>query len=268
MALFVAGDDDDARTSGYAHALHASLPYAASFPRDWPFTAPKVPRCYSPLRRGAADPFDYGAPVVLERLADHWPACRTWTPAFFSRVMGHRTVPVEVGAHSNDFALQLMTVNEFLSRHIFQTAPGGATGYLAQHPLSSQVPLLQNDFAIPHVCESAPHVNVWIGPAGTLTPFHADPCVVVSARAKRRSPAARYRNVLVQIVGCKRVQLKQSQCDAAEDDVVLLGPGEALYIPDGWLHQVASLETSISLSFWWPPPLALPPPPPPRQTTQ
>ena len=57
--------------------------------------------------------------------------------------------------------------------------------------------------------------------------------------------------MLVQIVGCKRVQLKRSEEADAAEDAVLLGPGEALYIPDGWLHQVASLETSISLSFWW-----------------
>jgi lysine-specific demethylase 8 len=32
---------------------------------------------------------------------------------------------------------------------------------------------------------------------------------------------------------------------------VVLGAGEALYIPPRWWHMVESRETSFSVSFWW-----------------
>ncbi|MGH9759929.1 MAG: cupin-like domain-containing protein, partial [Blastocatellia bacterium] len=33
----------------------------------------------------------------------------------------------------------------------------------------------------------------------------------------------------------------------------VIGPGELLYLPSYWWHQVRSLEVAISVSFWWPP---------------
>lgn len=113
----------------------------------------------------------------------------------------------------------------------------------------------------------APLLNAWFGPAGTYTPPHVDP----------------RDNLLVQLVGRKRVTLwppqeaaklyphpapsrhvNASRVDGRRPDrarfprffeaaraVVVLEPGEALFLPRGWWHDVEALEPSASISIWW-----------------
>jgi hypothetical protein len=136
-------------------------------------------------------------------------------------VAGSRTVPVEIGSSylSDDYSQQLMTVEKFISTFIAcpnQEHTQG-TGYLAQHRLFDQVPLLLKDIATPDYCallteedevveadassvgnsenaaEGADAVimNAWLGPSTTVSPLHHDP----------------YHNLLAQVVGYKYVRL-------------------------------------------------------------
>jgi hypothetical protein len=105
----------------------------------------------------------------------------------------------------------------------------------------------------------------WLGPAGTVTPLHAD-----------------YDdNLFVQIWGSKRIFLAPPHHDAflypAEANALLFGspfdpeapdfarfplarqaalleitvePGDLLYVPAGWFHQVRSLSFSLSSNRW------------------
>ena len=95
-------------------------------------------------------------------------------------------------------------------------------------------------------------VSLWLGPAGTTTPPHFDPHNVL----------------LVQVQGRKRVRLAPRvtadslnvldnyylvpSLDEAFGERVFtveLLPGESLFIPVGWFHEVTSLDPSITLSF-------------------
>ena len=92
-------------------------------------------------------------------------------------------------------------------------------------------------------------VSLWIGPAGTVTPPHFDPHNVL----------------LVQVEGRKRVRLAprlkphqhdwvdgyylRGSLDRLEPLTVELGPGEALFVPVGWFHEVTALDPSMTLSF-------------------
>ncbi len=95
-------------------------------------------------------------------------------------------------------------------------------------------------------------VSMWLGPAGTVTPPHFDPHNVL----------------LVQVQGRKRVRLgprvdTRTQehldgfyLDGTLDDVFgdrvitcELSPGQALFVPVGWVHEVTALDPSITLSF-------------------
>ena len=120
--------------------------------------------------------------------------------------------------------------------------------------------------------EGPQHINVWIGTGGTRTPLHYDS----------------YDNLLVQLVGAKYVRLydpdetpnlyvldkqsdgygkqgNMSQLDCEQEnwkehplakgakyqEVVLLEPGDALFLPSRWWHYVRSLSSSVSVNYWF-----------------
>lgn len=168
-----------------------------------------------------------------------------------------------------------MTLSDFVDRHLAPQKAGRpaeerTAGYLAQHALFDQVPLLSRDIQVPEYCALGggrlEAINAWLGPAGTVTPLHHDP----------------HHNLLAQVVGQKYVRLyaaaegarlyphtesmlrNSSQVDVELVDVekfplfagapyveCVLAEGEMLYIPPKWWHFVKSLTTSFSVSFWW-----------------
>ena len=97
-------------------------------------------------------------PVVLQSLAEHWPATTRWRDlSYLEAAAGTRTVPVELGDHylAHNWRQQLMPVSQFIKEHM---APASrvATGYVAQHDLFSQVKRLRADITVPdYVCASA-----------------------------------------------------------------------------------------------------------------
>jgi len=201
-----------------------------------------------------------------------WPALSNWSTSRLVNLAGPRTVPVEIGGRytDDDWTQQLMTVDQFVGQFMSSDS-SGRIGYLAQHQLLDQVPALREDIITPDYCytgdsEQEPDINVWIGPAGTVSPAHTD----------------KKHNVLCQVVGYKYVALfypdqnesmypdpnpmfhNTSQLDLDNPDSeqfpgvsklqgyhTILGPGEMLYIPPLVWHYVRSLEQSFSVSFWW-----------------
>lgn len=223
---------------------------------------------------------------------------------------GRRLVPVELGRSYTDdgWGQSILTFKNFMDRYLFNvdtsTHSGNSEhsetgklqkGYLAQHDLLAQVPSLRNDVSIPDFCYTDPPgpapgtplaeraeqpskldeplLNVWFGPAGTISPLHTDP----------------YHNILSQVVGSKYIRLysptessnlyprgqdddgvdmsNTSEVDIGGDAAeqndrfpllkhtkyveTILNEGECLYIPIGWWHYVRSLSVSFSVSFWW-----------------
>ena len=219
---------------------------------------------------------DCKAPMLVTKLTgamEDWPALASWSVERLRRLAGPRTVPVEIGRRytDQDWTQQLMTVEDFAKD--FLTDNCSRVGYLAQHQLLSQVPALREDIIIPDYCftgdseeEEELDINVWIGPAGTVSPAHTD----------------KKHNVLCQVSGYKYVAVfypdmtaslypdpapmfsNTSRVDLDLPDTeqfplvkqlagqhTILGPGEMLYIPPGVWHYVRSLDISFSVSFWW-----------------
>ena len=219
--------------------------------------------------------FSPQCPVILLKIADHWPAMRLWNiQEYWEAVAGRRTVPVEIGKDymSEEWTQKLMDFSTFLdSLTLIDEEQEDDTSrmYLAQHPLLEQIELLREDVLIPEYCHltgEISSINAWIGPSGTVTPAHTDP----------------HHNIFVQIVGYKYIRLYHPSCssslypdqegltsntstvdiDNVDEDAFplfsqleyydcILGPGESLFIPKGWWHYVKSLTTSASVSIWW-----------------
>ncbi len=143
-----------------------------------------------------------------------------------------RVVPVEVGANyaRKEWGQDVMLWSDFLRhcrwdepvRHDEATDDHRGTEpsskpmvlYMAQHDLTSQFPDLESDFTLPDYVYTSPPApsdwpeykppsttagvvtNLWIGPAGTVSPPHFDP----------------FYNCFVQAVGYKEVWLAPPHC--------------------------------------------------------
>lgn len=218
-----------------------------------------------------------GRPVVIEGALSGWPALERWTPDYLKETVGDASVEYQGGrTAASDFELakdrhkRTMPFSAFIDQ-ICADDSGGNDAYItAYNSATNQSALapLQNDLGrLDAYLTGAPGM-MWIGPGNTFTPLHFDLT----------------NNLLIQIVGRKRILLIPptqtrfmyhhrhvfSDIHDLEDEAavcahplarnltpyeVVLAPGEMLYIPIGWWHQVRSLDFSVMLThtdFLWP----------------
>jgi hypothetical protein len=208
-------------------------------------------------------------PAVLKGYMDTWPAMDLWSPTYFSEQFGDRIVQVtsdrdsdpqyedHFPEHCSD-----MTMSQLVA---LVTQEGGNNVYLVgknrvleregfevlRKHFSNVSEILTSDLA---------SVRMFFGGAQTVTPLHHDAT----------------NSMLAQVYGRKLVRLVPSfeidniyndrTCfsDVNPDNIdyqrfpklrgvkiieTILNPGEILFLPIGWWHQVRALDVSISLSF-------------------
>ena len=155
-------------------------------------------------------------PVVLESLADHWPATTRWRDlAYLEAAAGTRTVPVELGDHylAHNWRQQLMPIAQFIEEHMApaasstgpSTSPSPRTekakGYVAQHDLFSQVKKLRADIVVPDyvctTCHSDAAAGVCPAAASALlsnisadSPYHLYHCCSASSELHHPCPSS------------------------------------------------------------------------------
>lgn len=209
-------------------------------------------------------------PVVVRGLVDRWPALHKWSPDYFVQEFGDTVIEISADrqgdprfeenfpAHRRE-----ITMREFVA-HVM--ADEGNDRYVVARNQLLQRPafhrLLDDIRHLPGFLAPVAlgHAKLWFGPAGTITPLHHDGSNIL----------------FVQIRGSKLVRLVEphnlprlygdpgglSPVDLSGVDLTrfpamrnvpvteaTVRGGEALLLPLGWWHWVASLETSISLSF-------------------
>jgi lysine-specific demethylase 8 len=212
-------------------------------------------------------------PVLLRGAARRWRAFGRWSPESFVALFGDR--PVELAeSDGRGFDYTFPTTRRMSFREaaelIAADRPESAQHYyLLKQNIRAVFPELEADLDAPPWLDDPTlltSVNLWFGGAGNLTPLHYD----------------RSNNFLVQLFGRKHVTL----CDPSHFDClypaldsdrphisraditrrddeafpllsqarpveVLLAPGDVLYLPPYWWHQVRSLDQSISVNYWW-----------------
>ena len=217
-------------------------------------------------------------PVVLRGAASGWPALTKWTPDYLKSKLNGVVAKMSVagdGSHDLDPATgrvwqtEPMDVGEYLDG-VFNDDPRFSKFYMQQkrRPLE----LLDGDVALPPYFDASALMatNLWVGPRGSFSSLHYDSS----------------QNFLAQVRGKKHVLLFAPEDtnnlyarswttsaahtsevgDATRADLerfpgvrsavgfeAELGPGDMLFIPCAWWHQVRTLEASISVNFWWRP---------------
>ncbi len=211
-------------------------------------------------------------PVVLTDLAEDWPARTRWSPADLKQRFGHLDVEIQAERSAdpryeeNKLALR-RTVR--LADFVDQVVNGGATNdyYLtANNELLRRpdfAPLLDDIGSLPAFCDPTQlsrHSSFWFGPAGTVTPLHHDTLMLLHTQLVGRkrwrfiSPLE-IRKVYNHSGVFSPVDIDRPDFDRYplfRDATVLetiVEPGETVFLPLGWWHQVTALDTSLSFSF-------------------
>jgi hypothetical protein len=214
-------------------------------------------------------------PVILTDEMAGWPALARWTPDYLKSAVGSRTIEFQGGRAANerferdkDAHRREAPFDAFIDRILqpgagndaYLTAYNSARNAEALSVLNGDMGFLDR-FLDRHA--AAPHGMMWIGPAGTLTSLHHDLT----------------NNLIAQIVGRKRIRLapaaevgklyNDQHVFSAISDLedpglvaaryprlsglrlydVTLAPGEILFVPLGWWHQVRSLDFSVTVTF-------------------
>ncbi len=214
-------------------------------------------------------------PVVISGIVGEWRAITRWTPEYLKAAFG--AVPAAVirlrdGRVFDDPEVGVLYEDTTFARAVDLVFSSDASSPL--HYLVTKVggPLrsLLDDVATPQYCVPGPLMRsrLFMGAPGTVSGLHRD------------FPE----NLFAQIVGKKRLTLispedmdrvyalplisklpQASVVDAERPDLarfprfrgvrpitVEVGPGDLLYLPSRWWHQVRALEPSISINWWWP----------------
>lgn len=215
-----------------------------------------------------------GRPVLIKSAIAHWPALTRWTPDYLAKTVGDAMIEYQGGrAGAQDYELKKEKHRRRapFRQFIALARKGGNDAYLTASNSAANGPalrVLEADMGpIDAYLTRAPGM-LWIGGEGAFTPLHFDLT----------------NNLLAQVTGTKRVILippSQTRrlahrshvfsdlCDITDEarltlhpqarDVlryeVLLSPGDLLFIPIGWWHQVRSDSFSTMLThtnFHWP----------------
>lgn len=259
---------------------------------EWILTSQKRLRALAPRvieRKRGISPEEFlvqhyaaNQPVILDSELAGWPALGRWTAAYLKDLIGPREIEVQADRSADpDFERNMtdhrrkMPFDQFIDRitqdgngngnDLYLTAYNSAANAAALEALHRDLGFLDKLLTRDG---GAVHGMPWIGSANSFTPLHHDLT----------------NNLLLQITGRKRVLLVAPEFtpqlyndrhvysrirDLGEPGIVerypalegvhvhqvILEPGDALFIPLGWWHQVTALDFSVTFThtnFHWP----------------
>lgn len=210
-------------------------------------------------------------PVLLTDAIRGWPALRTWSLEHLQSKFGHRRVTV---GETRDGRLVVERGRGIPRREVplgdyIEALRRGNPGCTLVSPLEERVPELLDDLRFEQLTPSASwrSTRMWISAAGTVSALHQDLpdnfLAQLAGRKRitlihRRHGRDVYRNGPLHgapnfcAVDAERPDLERFPRFRRVEPITLeLGPGELLYIPRLWWHQVRSLELSISVNQWF-----------------
>jgi hypothetical protein len=237
-----------------------------------PATPIAIERCARPSIERFAELRRAAVPVVLEGLLDDWPARENWTLERLRARFGDRLVPV-ISTTDGKLVTDVRSGVQFrtirFGEYIDHLERGDRPdAYLIAHG-DTWLPELQDDICPPPYCRNAMWrtTRFWLSSAQTAAPLHRDVA----------------ENIFCQLIGRKRFYLyppslspwlysnpllsglpNYSRFDPENPDYerfplaravqpieLFVAPGDAVYLPSRWWHQVRSLELSASFNIWW-----------------
>ena len=211
-------------------------------------------------------------PLVLTDVARDWPAMARWSPQDLRARFGQLQVEIQAERSANpNYEIQKLDHRRSvrLADFVDQVLTGGATNdyYLtANNEMLSRpefAPILADIGSLPAFCDRsqlAQRSSFWFGPAGTVTPLHHDTLMLCHTQIVGRkrwrfisplqTPLLYNHFEVYSPIDIDRPDLNRyplfAQATVLE---VVVEPGETVFLPLGWWHQVTALDVSLSFSF-------------------
>jgi len=211
-------------------------------------------------------------PVVLTDVTHDWPAMRRWSPHDLKQRFGHLRVEIQAERSTNQrYEVDKLKhrrevrLGDFVDRVLAMGVSNDeyltANNELLRRP--EFAPLLADVGSLPAVCDRAQlaqRASFWFGPAGTVTPLHHDTIMlfhtqVVGRKRWRFVSPLQTPRVYNHFEVYSDVNLDAVDLDRHPDFAgvkvleVVVEPGETMFLPLGWWHQVSSLDVSLSFSY-------------------
>jgi hypothetical protein len=221
-----------------------------------------------------------GRPVILVGEMADWPALSRWTPAYLRDAVGSKLIEFQ-GERSNSDRFEMykdahrreMAFDRFIDLIVgtpgndaYLTAYNSAKNAEALSVLHRDLGFLDRFLSRE---TNMPHGMMWIGPPGTVTSLHHDLtdnfiAQIVGRKRLKVLPAAHvaclynHQHVFSEITDLEDPALDLSRFPLlrnARGYDVTLSPGEIIFIPLAWWHQVKALDFSVTITytnFIWP----------------
>jgi hypothetical protein len=225
-------------------------------------------------------------PVVMRGLASDWPVTRAASASprdaaeYLARFDSGRTAEAFVGepaiggryTYGNgptgfNFARETMTLTAALAR--ITAAGDGRTLYVGSLPADAHLPGFAEDNSAPWLPPTV-RPRIWIGHASTVACHHDNSdnlaCVVAGRRRFTLFPPDAIGDLYVGPIDHTMAGQPIALAVGADDDalyprfaaargrasVAELAPGDAIYVPKLWWHQVEAIERfNILVNAWW-----------------
>jgi lysine-specific demethylase 8 len=209
---------------------------------------------------------DLRQPRVFRGLAQHWPAITHWDFEYLAQLDPTRQVNVVVGnreqqatlfaqVNLGDYFLQLATKNQ----------NGDTPHYLKEFDLLEAFPKLRSHVYTEELFPASAITSnqVWVGPAQASTGLHYDYLdnLAILLKGKKRFYLAPPGTIEKLGKLSKKYDRWAKLADMSIHEVtqfkgvysVDLNPGDVLFVPKHWWHEVVNIEASILLSGFFGP---------------
>lgn len=209
-----------------------------------------------------------GRPGLIKGAMADWPALARWTPDYLAETIGDAVIEYQGGrADAQDYEVrkerhrkrapfrQFIDLVRAGGNDAYLTASNSATNGPALGPLTADLGHLDAYLT------RAPGM-LWIGGMGAFTPLHFDltnnllaqisgtkrVILIPPSQTQRLAHTAHVFSDVRDVTDEARLRLYPQARDAVRYEV-LLTPGDALFIPIGWWHQVRSESFSTMLTY-------------------
>jgi Cupin-like domain len=203
------------------------------------------------------------SPAVFRGLAAAWPAIQQWRFSELADRLPDRTVQLVAGNREHGRTCFVESSLSAYLRGLESTARAAQPPlYLKEFDLLDALPALRQDLKHAEIFPDGvtKSLQSWIGPAGAQTGLHHDYLDNLAVQVVGRKRFYLVRPVTVERLGAvskkydawARLSNFGAQALAARDKqpgdnyaVVDLEPGDVLFVPKGWWHEVHNLTASI-----------------------